>query len=229
MFTCCDIPAYLSSFPETWRNELSEVLCKMYQPTADNFTCETVKGCETKTTIDVFSLDPDTYILTLTYMGESGVAQTKSVNLSGIIPDTTTADNGLTKTGSNIQLGGSLVKNTTITLSNFNLILTGSGIFFSSFPNSRSDTNPINFLFTTNTGLLQSGNLTTNVQSIINSYLNTIFNTAVGTQTGCLNPNWASLSLQDKMNNLMDMIKQLCNCCESPQTTCSFTAAAIKQ
>jgi hypothetical protein len=229
MFTCCDIPAYLSSFPETWRNELSEVLCKMYQPTADNFMCETVKGCETKTTIDTFSLNPSTHVLTLTYMGESGVAQTKTVDLSGIIPATITADNGLTKTLNNIQLGGSLLHNTTLTLSTFNLILTGSGIVFTSFPNSRSDANPINFLFTTNTGLLQSGNLATNVQNITNSYLNTIFNTAVGSQVACLDPNWATLSFEDKMKNLMDIIKQLCSCCGAPQTTCSFTAAAIKQ
>jgi len=60
-------------------------------------------------TITDFSFDSATKILTLTL--ERG--NTKTVDLTSLT--TATADNGLTKTGTNTQLGGALIKPTTIT------------------------------------------------------------------------------------------------------------------
>lgn len=225
-FNCCDIPAYLSSFPETWRKELSDVLCLMYASVPDNFACETVRGCETLTEVTELSFADTT--LTLKYRDEHNIVNTKTVNISGAIPSVVTADNGLTKTSNNIRIGGLLVVDTTIDLNGNDFVLTGNNIIFTTFPNSRVDASPLNFLFTTTTGQLQSANLKDSVENIANTYINNLFNVAVGNQTGCLSVNWATLTLQEKFTNLMDVIKQLCTCCDSNQDTCNFQVTAIQ-
>jgi hypothetical protein len=62
----------------------------------------------------------------------AGVASWGSISFGGV----TTANNGLTITGSNVALGGSLVSNTTITHGNFNLThsLSGTGDLIVSTP-----------------------------------------------------------------------------------------------
>ncbi len=69
-------------------------------------------------TIDIFSLSGNTLSLSLENDGEA----TKTVDLSGLSGGgSNAANNGLSKSGSTIQLGGDLIKNTTINLKEFNL------------------------------------------------------------------------------------------------------------
>jgi hypothetical protein len=53
----------------------------------------------------------------------------KKVSMAMVGANAFTADNGLTKTASNVQLGGTLIQNTTVTLANFNMnfATTGTG------------------------------------------------------------------------------------------------------
>jgi hypothetical protein len=60
----------------------------------------------------------------LMVLNNSGVA--KKVPLSSV-QSTVTSDNGLTKTGNNIQLGGALIKNTDIATAGFNTTFSGAG------------------------------------------------------------------------------------------------------
>jgi hypothetical protein len=53
--------------------------------------------------------------------------QLKKVSMSFVGSKAFTADNGLTKTGSNVQLGGTLIKNTDVNLNNFNATFSGTG------------------------------------------------------------------------------------------------------
>ena len=228
-FNCCDIPNLLSSFPKTWRDELTTVLCKMYSSTDDSFVCDAVKSCETLTSVSTFELNDDNELI-LSYIDELGSQNDFTVDLSGLVITSPIigANNGLSISSTNVQLGGTLVKDTTVILDGYDLTLSGDNLYFSSFPSTRNDSNPVNFLFTDTQGKLQSANLQNSVQSIVNTYLNNIFTTALGSQTGCLPDNWESLSLQDKMTALMDVIKQLCQCCETTANTCEFTVASIR-
>lgn len=222
-FNCCDIPNLLSSFPKTWRDELTSVLCKMYAPIEDSFICDAVKSCETLTSISTFQLTEDNKIV-LSYIDEIGTTNDFEIDLSEIVITNpiTDARNGLELILNKVELGGDLVKNTTVVLDGYDFTLDGEDIIFSSFPSSRNDSNPENFLFTDSQGKLKSANLEDSVQSIVNTYLTNIFNTALGSQTGCLPENWEELSLQDKMTALMDVIKQLCQCCETTANTLSL-------
>jgi len=187
-FNCCDIPAYLPSFPPSQREDLMTVMCKMFQPTADNFNCDVVKGCETLTAVTQFAYTDNNTKLTLSYRDEAGTVNTLSVLLSSI-QTTLDAANGThidVPTGK-VYLGGALVENTTISnLDNFTLNLSGNKIQFSSFPNTRNDASPVNFLFTDTTGYLKSANLETNVQSIANTYINTLLVHPLGPFVACI-------------------------------------------
>ena len=72
----------------------------------------------------VITSSPD-YILTETNLGI--VQMTTPALLGTAILNQITADNGLTKTGNNIQLGGPLVKNTLVDLATYSLTLKDSG------------------------------------------------------------------------------------------------------
>jgi hypothetical protein len=63
----------------------------------------------------------------------------KKVTMATVGANSFTADNGLTKTASNVQLGGTLIQNTTIAQAGFNLTTTGAGNvgFGTSTPNSK--------------------------------------------------------------------------------------------
>jgi hypothetical protein len=63
----------------------------------------------------------------------------KKVSMAMVGANSFTADNGLTKTASNVQLGGTLLKNTNIAQASFNLTTTGAGNvgFGTSTPNSK--------------------------------------------------------------------------------------------
>src|SRR5690606_4959011 len=76
----------------------------------------------------------------LVVVDANGVLKNKEV--SAILPEAVTADNGLTKTVNNIQLGGELSKNTTISLEDYYLGVAGV----------RQETR-----FNFNGGLVQSG------------------------------------------------------------------------
>ena len=68
-------------------------------------------------------------------------------------------DNGLTKTGNLVQLGGPLVEDTVIDLDSNELEIAGDDIILSSFPNTRDDsgtTTPLNMLYTDIFGTLLS-------------------------------------------------------------------------
>ncbi|MDW9378743.1 hypothetical protein [Chryseobacterium sp. JV558] len=63
--------------------------------------------------------------------GSQGASKVLTSDANGVstwadLPDTT-ANNGLTKTGSNLQLGGTLVKNTNIAMAGFNATFSGTG------------------------------------------------------------------------------------------------------
>lgn len=74
-----------------------------------------------------------------------------TVSWATVTGETTTANNGLTLTGSNVALGGSLLSNTTLTHGNFNLThsLNGSGDFLITTPSN----NALSVLNTGNTGI----------------------------------------------------------------------------
>ncbi len=78
----------------------------------------------------------------------NGVGAVSWATLNG---ESTTANNGLTLTGSNVALGGTLLSNTTITNGNFNLTnnLNGTGDFLITTPS----TNAFTILNTGNTGI----------------------------------------------------------------------------
>lgn len=58
---------------------------------------------------------------------DPATGQLKKVSMSFVGSKAFTADNGLTKTGSNVQLGGTLIKNTDVNLNNFNATFSGTG------------------------------------------------------------------------------------------------------
>lgn len=83
----------------------------------------------------VTTSSPD-YILTETNAGVVQMTATSTLTsniLSGI-----TANNGLTKTGSTIQLGGTLIQNSTINLSAYSLTFSGSNTTISMLPGTRT-------------------------------------------------------------------------------------------
>lgn len=233
-FDCCDIPSYLPSFPPSQREDLQTVLCKMFQPTADNFVCETVKGCETLTSIEQFAYTDNNTKLTLKYKDEAGVTNTFSVLLSTLSPNVQAANGTRINTlDGKVYLGGPLLENTTISaLDTYIFNLQGEKVRFESFPNTRNDSNPVNFLFTDVNGYLKSANLKDNVESISTTKLNQLFNTAfttvINNSSTCLG-DFTTLSLEDKLEKLLTVIYDLCECCTSTNTgNCSFVAAAIK-
>jgi hypothetical protein len=57
----------------------------------------------------------------------TGVLRKRTV--SSVVGNAFTADNGLTKTGNNVELGGTLLKNTTVDQSTFNMVYSGTGNF----------------------------------------------------------------------------------------------------
>jgi hypothetical protein len=60
---------------------------------------------------------------------DPATGRAKKVSMAMVGANAFTADNGLTKTASNVQLGGALIQNTTVTLANFNMnfATTGTG------------------------------------------------------------------------------------------------------
>lgn len=159
MMNCCELPGYISSFPQTWRNELSELLCKIMTE-RQNIDCNNVKDCETVTVFNSFTLN-DTF-LNLSYINERGEITTRQVDLSSILNGNLTFNNGLIALGDTVQFGGDLLKNTEVNLSGFELSFVGNDYKFASFPNTRDDSgtvSPINFLYTDAVGKLQSASL----------------------------------------------------------------------
>lgn len=82
--------------------------------------------------------------------------------LSAIIPPTVTADNGLTKTSSNIQLGGALIKPTTVTTDVTNT-LTLAGL--------QTDNSPIYFISQNGSDVTRKTSVSTFTNSILASVL----------------------------------------------------------
>lgn len=156
---CCDIPAYISSFPQTWQKELTALLCKIIEENTIN--CETVKSCETLTSISSLSLNNN--ILSFNYFDEKGNVNNRSVDLSSLsIGQDLQYRNGINLLGNYVELGGTLVKNTDINISSYNFTLSGNNFGLTSFPSSRDDSGiitPINFLYTDNTGYVKSANI----------------------------------------------------------------------
>ena len=98
----------------------------------DAFSCADLLGCSLNNLGNVIESSPNNGDV-LVYNGINWVNQ--AINPSN------TADNGLTKTINNIQLGGDLIKNTTITGENFDLIL---GTNTSSIDKLKSYTDSLN-------------------------------------------------------------------------------------
>jgi hypothetical protein len=99
--------------------------------------------------------------LSFTYFDERGEANYKSVSISGL-GNNNTFQNGLTEASNVVELGGPLIKNTTITLGAFNLALSGENLIFSTYSNTRDDSGsiaPLNFLYTNASGKLQSADI----------------------------------------------------------------------
>ena len=156
---CCELPGYIPSFPQTWRNELSALLCEIVNAKQD-VDCQKVKECETLTSFNSFTLNGA--VLSISYTDERGVITTRQQSLEDLVQDIYTFNNGLTKFGDLVQLGGPLVQNTNINLSSFNFSLIGEGIQFNNFDSSRDDsliTTPLNFLYTDSQGYLKSASL----------------------------------------------------------------------
>ena len=98
----------------------------------NEFSCESLSGCSLNNLGNVVESSP-TNGEVLVFNGTNWVNQ--------IINPSNTADNGLTKTLDNIQLGGDLIKNTTITGENFDLTL---GTNASSIDKLKSYTDSVN-------------------------------------------------------------------------------------
>lgn len=91
--------------------QLGGALIKPTTVTADPTNTLAISGLVSNPSATyIVSIDNSTGVLTKTL-------------LSAIIPTTITADNGLTKTSNNVQLGGTLIKNTTVDLSGNTLSL----------------------------------------------------------------------------------------------------------
>jgi len=111
MINCCELPAKLPSFPYTWQNELSNLLCEILE-TRQNIDCQTVKDCETVTSFNSFNLNGTT--LSMSYTDEKGVITPRQVDLSSVNANPYIFNNGLTKNTDLVQLGGDLIKPTII-------------------------------------------------------------------------------------------------------------------
>lgn len=111
--------------------------------------------------------------------------------LLGVTAPTILADNGLTKISDTIELGGSLVKNTTIDFNSYNFSLLGSGLRFQSFPNTLDNSlsvTPLNFLYTDSQGYLKSASIDYILNDIIETPLVATDSTSINfTTSGDLN------------------------------------------
>lgn len=156
---CCDIESYLGSFPQTWRKELSSVLCEILSQKSQ-IDCNVVKDCQTVTSITPLSFSDN--MLSFTYYDEDNTANYREIEIA--IPDNSiyTFNNGLTESSDVVRLGGELLVNTVIELSGYNFTLSGANIQFSTFVNTLDNsgaTTPINFLYTNTLGFLKSAPL----------------------------------------------------------------------
>ncbi|MCZ4245133.1 hypothetical protein [Pedobacter punctiformis] len=146
--------------------------------TADPYIINNTIVDKDNQTITDFSLDNTTKILTLTL--ERG--NTKTVDLTALT--NSTADNGLTKTGVNTQLGGTLIKPTTIetdvtnTLAltglqtgaaTDNIVVAGAGGVLKTIPASTLSTEPWNVQETSNKAVVNTENIYQNGKVSIGS------------------------------------------------------------
>jgi|694.fasta_scaffold00342_57 hypothetical protein len=168
--TCCDIPAKLHSFPQTWREELSALLCEIVNE-RQNIDCETVKDCETVTALTAFSLNED--VLSISYRDEKNIVTTRQQSISSIFNNILTFNSGLEKNSNVVQLGGNpLLKNTILNLSGYILDVDGENIRFSDYPSSRTpDTANGTYLFTNTSGKLMTGSLASLIPSTFSAPL----------------------------------------------------------
>lgn len=157
---CCNIESKIGSFPETWRKELSLLLCEIINERV-NIDCNIVKKCETITSISNLNLKEGS-ILEFSYFDETGKGNYRSIDLSEIISDQYNYINGLNLQDDLVKLGGNLIENTIINLNSYNLDLKGNNIIFSNYVNTRDDSNiiePINFIYTDVNGNIKSSSL----------------------------------------------------------------------
>ncbi|WP_203296079.1 tail fiber domain-containing protein [Luteirhabdus pelagi] len=101
-------------------------------------------------TIDTFSFNAGTGDLTLEIEADGVAPQT--VNLSALDSDDTTASNGLTESGNDIRLGGTLTQTTTLTQNNFNLNMNSTGTGRVNINQSGSADRGLNITKTDNSG-----------------------------------------------------------------------------
>ncbi|XAI97406.1 hypothetical protein [Leptolyngbya phage Lbo-JY46] len=80
-------------------------------------------------------------------------------------------ENGLTRILNRVTLGGSLVENTTISLGSNVFSINGEDFRLTSYPNTRNDSSPLNMLFTTSTGRIQSALISSLQNNVFSSHL----------------------------------------------------------
>jgi hypothetical protein len=160
---CCDIDSMLRDFPSLQREELRDVFCKILaqQP---SLSCESVKECETLTSISQIALNGST--LYFTYFDETGEANLREIDLVSLIPDSEyyTFRNGLGESALGIVEFGEdpLLHNTTLDTAGYEFHITGSKLFFdniTSVTNNTGTFTPVNFLYTGTDGKLYSSPL----------------------------------------------------------------------
>jgi hypothetical protein len=76
------IEKYLSSLPEKWKDELVQILCLIKEGKQEP-DCNTVKECETVTTLSDFTVNGTT--ISIQYKNEAGVTVTRSFDAETII------------------------------------------------------------------------------------------------------------------------------------------------
>lgn len=166
--TCCDVPSYLPTFPQTWRKELSSLICKVLDEKTI-VDCQAVKDCETVTSVSNLSFSNN--VLSFTYFDERGEGNYRSIDLSSGLTGIYTFTNGLTSLSNVIKWGGILNEETTINVSTYRLNFTGEDIRFPTYLSGRTpDTYNGTYLFTNNVGKLMVGDLEADVLDIVGDY-----------------------------------------------------------
>jgi hypothetical protein len=79
------IELYLSDLPEKWKDKIVQILCLIKEGKQEP-DCETVKDCETLTSLSDFTVDGS--IVSITYKDEDGVSITRSFDAATIINNT---------------------------------------------------------------------------------------------------------------------------------------------
>jgi len=102
------IEEYLKDIPSKWKDSLVQLLCEIKDEKVEP-DCNTIRDCETLTTLSNFSVAGDT--ISIVYTGEDGVGVTRSFSISEILNQSLNIDPNCLTTPtewSNLDLSGKI-------------------------------------------------------------------------------------------------------------------------